>query len=113
MNFVSDTVRGFMLAGEADGIEGGLFNVGSGIGQTIGEILDEIQSVVGSDKRVVTEPQRIRPNASEVKALVCDYSKAMAAFGYKPLVSLRTGLELVRDFVAERKAPRRLSEYRV
>ena len=52
MNFVADTVAGFLGIAAADGVEGEVYNVGSGVGRTIGEILDEIQHVVGVDKPV-------------------------------------------------------------
>jgi NAD dependent epimerase/dehydratase len=101
MNFVEDTVAGFLGVGAADGVEGEVYNVGSGVGRTIGEILDEIQQVVGVDKPVQQEPERVRPPKSEVVALVCDYGKARAAFGYSPQVDFQDGLGRVRDYLAD------------
>ncbi len=40
---------------------------------------------------------------SEVEALVCDYGKANAAFGYEPAVGFREGLTRLRDHLAERR----------
>ena len=113
MNFVADTVAAFLAVGAAEGVEGEVFNVGSGIGHSIGEILDEIQALTGTDKPVTTASQRVRPPASEVETLICDYSKATEAFGYKPSVSLTEGLKLVTDWIRQEGAEARISEYRI
>jgi NAD dependent epimerase/dehydratase len=101
MNFVEDTVAAFLGVGAADGVEGEVYNVGSGVGRTIGEILEEIQEVVGVKKQVQQEQARVRPPKSEVMALVCDYTNARAAFGYAPRVDFRDGLERLRTYLAE------------
>ena len=101
MNFVEDTVSAFLGVGAADGVEGEIYNVGSGIGRTIGEILEDIQEVVGVEKPVEQERERVRPPKSEVVALVCDYGKASATFGYAPRVDFRDGLERLRDSLAD------------
>lgn len=99
MNYVGDTVAGFLGAAAADGVEGNVYNVGSGVGHTIGEILEQVQRVAATGKPVRREEERVRPAKSEVGRLVCDYSRAAAAFGYAPSVSLAQGLEQVRDFL--------------
>lgn len=99
MNYVGDTVAGFLALGAAEGVEGGVFNVGSGVGHTIGQILEAVQRVAGTGKPVRQTAERSRPAASEVERLLCDYSKAAAAFGYRPSVSLEEGLGAVRDYV--------------
>ena len=75
MNYVSDTVAAFLGVGAADGVEGELFNVGSGVGRTVADMLAAIQRVAGVDKPVVQDEARFRPEKSEVRALVCDYRK--------------------------------------
>ena len=50
MNYVADTVAAFLGVGAAEGVEGGVFNVGSGRGRTIGDMLSAVQRVVGVDK---------------------------------------------------------------
>ncbi len=99
MNYVADTVAGFLGVASADGVEGKVFNVGSGQGFTIGEILDLVQKVAGSDKPVRQQEERVRPSKSEVGRLICDYSRAAAAFQYAPSTSLVQGLENVRDYL--------------
>lgn len=97
MNFVADTVAGFLAIGAAEGVEGQVYNVGSGTGHTVGEILELVRKVAGCDKPVRQIPERMRPAKSEVERLVCDYSKAADAFGYAPSYTLEAGLEQVRQ----------------
>jgi NAD dependent epimerase/dehydratase len=99
MNYVLDTVAGFLAAAAAEGVLGDVFNVGSGRGHTIGEILELVQKVAGVDRPVRQVEERIRPAGSEVEKLVCDYSRAAAAFGYSPAFGLEAGLEKVRDYL--------------
>jgi len=101
MNYASDTVAGFLGAASADGVEGNVYNVGSGVGLSIGEILEQVQKVAGTAKPVRQEEERVRPAKSEVGRLICDYSRAAAAFGYAPSVTLAEGLGKVRDFLRE------------
>jgi UDP-glucose 4-epimerase len=113
MNYVDDTVRGFLGAGAAPGVDGEAFNIGSGVGHTIGEILDCVREVTGSGKPVRQAAERIRPPASEVTELVCDYSKAAATFGYAPAWTLRAGVERLRDYVAAHPPAHSPALYRV
>ena len=75
--------------GAADGVEGEVFNVGSGVGRSIADMLDAVQRVAGVDKPVEQVEARLRPPKSEVAALVCDFGKAQTAFGYEPRSSSR------------------------
>jgi nucleoside-diphosphate-sugar epimerase len=113
MNYVDDTVRGFLGVAAAPGVEGEAFNIGSGVGHTIGEILACVREVTGADKPVRQAPERIRPPASEVTELVCDFSKAAATFGYAPAWTLRAGVERLRDYVAAHPPAHSPALYRV
>jgi NAD dependent epimerase/dehydratase len=113
MNHVFDTVAGFLGVAEAAGVEGGVFNVGSGQGRTVGEILDSIQAVTGVSIPIEVEKERVRPAASEVGKLVCDFSRAAMAFGYRPQVDFADGLISVRDHITAHPPARDPAEYRV
>ncbi len=111
MNFVADTVDGFLRIAATDDVEGETFNLGSGVGRTVGEMLDLVQDVAGTDKPVEVADERRRPDKSEVTALICDYSKATAKLGYMPSVPFRTGLERLRDHLHQHP-PADVSPYR-
>ena len=113
MNFVADTVAGFLGVAEAPEVEGGVFNVGSGTGHTIGEFLDIVRTVTDTqDKPVVQSAERIRPDKSEVRALICDFTRAGEAFGYKPTVAIEDGLARLRDHILAHP-PTDPSRYRI
>ena len=97
MNYVADTVDGFLRLASTPDVEGETFNLGSGVGCTVGEMLDMVQTVAGSDKPVRVASERQRPGKSEVVALVCDFTKAADRLGYAPTVGFETGLERLRD----------------
>lgn len=113
MTYVSDTVDAFLGVGAADGVEGELFNVGSGVGRTIADMLAAIQRVVGVDKPVEEAEARLRPEKSEVSALICDFQKAQGAFGYEPRVEFEEGLANLREYLVAREAPSDLAVYHV
>jgi nucleoside-diphosphate-sugar epimerase len=97
MNYVGDTVAAFLGVGAALDVEGELFNVGSGIGRTIAEMATVVQRVAGVDKPVEQSEARLRPERSEVRALICEYGKAQRAFGYEPRVEFEDGVAKLRD----------------
>lgn len=115
MNYVGDTVAGFLGAASAaaDVVEGNVYNVGSGVGLSIGDILEQVQKVAGTGKPVRQEEERVRPAKSEVGRLICDYSRAAAAFGYAPSVTLAEGLEKVLDFLRSQPPAGDSNLYRV
>jgi nucleoside-diphosphate-sugar epimerase len=83
------------------GVEGETFNLGTGVAYSVGEMVEAVFKVTGSRKPIVTEGQRVRPEKSEVDELLSDFSKAKAAFGFAPSISLETGLERLRDHVMQ------------
>jgi nucleoside-diphosphate-sugar epimerase len=105
MNFVSDTVAGLLAVGSKEGIEGETFNIGSGVGRSVAEMIEVILAVTGVDKPVRIDEERVRPDRSEVTELVCDISKATEILGYRPSVAFEVGIAAVRDYlIAHRPA---------
>lgn len=92
LNPVPNTVSGFVRAGAASGVDGELFVVGSGVGHSVADVIDEVGRQLGRSPKVVTEVGRMRPASSEVSRLVCDYTKAASALGYAPTISFEQGI---------------------
>ncbi|WP_425639499.1 GDP-mannose 4,6-dehydratase [Algoriphagus yeomjeoni] len=113
MLYVKDTARGFMMAALADSTVGEVVSVGTGRGDTIGEIVDMVQKICGTDKEVIAENQRIRPEKSEVMKLICDYSKAKRLFDWEPQFSLEEGLSEVVEFMKSNKPDIDPSKYAI
>ncbi|NGX51192.1 MAG: dTDP-glucose 4,6-dehydratase [Chlamydiae bacterium] len=100
-NFVGDTVEGFIAAGSSADALGKVINVGHGKGISIGELVRLLQEIMGIEKRVITDPERVRPQNSEVYELICDYSRARELLHWEPKTSLREGLIESIEFVNE------------
>jgi NAD dependent epimerase/dehydratase len=98
MTFVSDTVAGMIAAAETPGLEGRTFNLGTGVGESVGEIARRILEFMGSGAKVKLDPRRLRPQHSEVDRLVSDNSSFRAAAGWAPRVSLDEGLARTIEF---------------
>jgi len=99
LTLVDDTVRGFVLAGEADGCEGRTLNLGTGREISIGDLRDLIGSLMGMDLSSETEKQRIRPKASEVERLLSDNRLAKQVLGWVPQFSLEEGLKKTIEWI--------------
>lgn len=99
LNYVDDTVAGFIKVAESPQAIGEVINVGSGKAVSIGELAEKIVALVGGKKRIVTEDARVRPEASEVLELLCDHRKARELIGWEPRVSLAEGLERTMHYI--------------
>lgn len=99
MTFVSDTVEGFILAAITAGIEGETINLGTNEMFSVGEFAERILNLMGGRARIVSDRSRMRPDASEVRALLSDNSKARRLLGWKPSVELDEGLTATIKFV--------------
>jgi NAD dependent epimerase/dehydratase len=92
LTYVADTVDGFLKAGEAQGVEGETFNLGTGREVSIGELAGEILRQVGRPARIEIDPERLRPDKSEVQRLLSDNRLASERLGWQPQVGLQEGL---------------------
>lgn len=92
MNYVKDTVDGFIKIAECDELVGQVVNIGSGQEISIGELVYLISKLMNVDIKIVQEDQRIRPEKSEVERLLCDNTKIKQYTGWKPQYTLEEGL---------------------
>jgi len=99
MNYVEDTVAGFLAAAVAPGIEGLTINLGSGRGVSMRELLDLALEVTGRTVRIETDDARIRPEKSEVMELVCDAGLARERLGWSPRVGLEDGVRRTAEWI--------------
>jgi NAD dependent epimerase/dehydratase len=101
MNYVDDTVRGFLLAAAAPGIEGMTLNVGSGRGVSMRELTEIVFRVAGKSPRLESDPERVRPDASEVHELVCGAELARERMGWTSQVDLEDGVRRTLAWISE------------
>jgi NAD dependent epimerase/dehydratase len=97
--FVEDTVSGMMRCAEQSGIEGEVFNVGTGNEISVGDTAALILSLLGKELPVVDSSERLRPANSEVERLVADCSKAELRLGWRPRVTFEEGLRRTIDWM--------------
>jgi dTDP-glucose 4,6-dehydratase len=107
LTYVSDTVEGFLCAGKTSGIEGGTFNLGVGHEIKIGELANEIISLVGRNVEVKLDSSRLRPSKSEVERLLSDNRLAKEKIGWSPRIELKEGLSRTIEWMSAN-----LSRYR-
>ncbi len=93
MNFVSNTVDGFLAAAIAPEALGKTFNLGSGREISVGDLAQLIIQLTGSQAQIQCDEQRIRPEQSEVNRLLADNTRARQCLGWEPRVTLEEGLE--------------------
>jgi NAD dependent epimerase/dehydratase len=101
LTYVKDTVQGFIKIAESGKAVGETINVGFGKGITIGELSKIILSLMGIDRPVVQDSQRLRPDKSEVFTLICDNGKARELIGWNPKYSLKEGLSETIQFISK------------
>lgn len=93
LNFVDNTVDGYIEAGHNPAAIGQTISFGSGREISIGDLAALIAKIVGKDAEISIDPERFRPSKSEVERLLADNTLAKELLGWKPNVDLETGLE--------------------
>jgi NAD dependent epimerase/dehydratase len=92
-NYVKDTCRGFIAIAKADKAVGETINIGSNFEISIKDTFELIKKTMNSTVDFVVDPQRIRPEKSEVQRLWCDNSKINALTGFVPAFSIEDGIK--------------------
>ena len=101
MNYVSDTVEGFIRAALAEEAIGLTINLGSGREISMGDLARLIGELAGRTLLIEQEEERVRPAPSEVERLVCDHAAARRILGWQPQVALEDGLRFTIDWMRE------------
>jgi len=91
---VRDVVRAYLLLAEK-ATPGEAYNVASGRGVAIQEILDTLLSVAAVEVKVEIDPERLRP--AEMQEMFGDVSKLRHTTGWEPEFSLRDTLSDLLD----------------
>lgn len=91
---VRDVVRAYRLIA-GDIVSGDVFNLASGVGRRIGDLLDRLIALSRVPVEVRQDPARLRP--SDVPVLVGDASRFRARVDWEPRVSMETTLSDTLD----------------
>lgn len=98
LSYVANTVEGFVRIAQAKGVFGKVVNVGMGAEVSVGELVEEIGSILRRKLVVEKEKQRVRPAKSEVDRLLADTRLAQEVLSWKPKVDFTTGLKKTIDW---------------
>ena len=92
LNYVANTVDGFVRAALSKSGVGWTVNLGSGVEVSVGDLAKMISRLVGKETVIEVDEQRVRPQKSEVDRLLADNALAQSRLNWKPAVSLEQGL---------------------
>ena len=100
-SYVQDTVSGFIAALNSKKGFGEVINLGSGFEISIGDTANLIAKAMGTSLDISEDPERFRPERSEVDRLWADNGKAKALLGWTPEHSGLEGFKLGLDKTVE------------
>ena len=101
LNFVADTVEGFIKAAETPKAIGETINLGSGREISIRDLAALILKLMNRDIPIALEDARVRPENSEVDRLCADSRKGQSILGWTPRYSLEEGLSATIEWIRE------------
>jgi len=108
-NHVKDTAAGFIALAEADAAVGCEINIATGAEHTIGDVAGILIAELNPEARIVTDEQRLPPEASEVFRLIGDNTRITTLTPWRPRYDLRAGLV---DTIAWFRQPENLARYK-
>lgn len=97
-NYVADTVDAFIAVAECEKAVGRELNVATGTDISMRDTLALIASVMDADVKFTVDPERLRPEKSEVMRLQGDSSQLRELTGWKPRHSLEEGLRKTAEW---------------
>ena len=101
-NYVKDTCRGFLALAQAANVEGEEINISTNTEISMGDTLKLIAELMQSDVKWIQDPERIRPQNSEVFRLWGDNTKIKELTGWNPSFSIEAGLKETIDWFKDK-----------
>lgn len=86
--FVDNVVRANLLAMQAEGVSGEVFNVGCGERYDLNHLVRQLAALLGTEPEI----RRLPPRPGDVPHSLADISKARRLLGYAPTVPFEEGL---------------------
>jgi UDP-glucose 4-epimerase len=86
--YIDNVVAANLLAAEAEGVSGRIFNISAGVPATVNELAETIGRLLGKP----VERGYLPPRPGDLRDSWADVSEARAVLGYEPSVSLEDGL---------------------
>lgn len=92
---VRDMVKGYILAAHS-GVSGEIYNIGSGVGYTIAQIIEILESLSPTKVEIKTNNQLVR--SADVPVLIADSSKFSTLTGWAPTIPLKTTISDILNY---------------
>ena len=108
-SYVEDTCRGFVAIADENKTIGETINIGSNFEISIGDTLNLIKEIMGTDVEFLIDKQRMRPNNSEVFCFFCDNAKIKKITDFKPQIDIKVGLQKTINWIMQ---PNNLKQYK-
>ncbi|MBI3762201.1 MAG: SDR family NAD(P)-dependent oxidoreductase [Chloroflexi bacterium] len=89
--FVDDVIDGLIAASNADGVDGEIFDLGTGLGHSLREVVESLFALAGTPARPIFGALPYRPG--EVMRLVADPGPASERLGWVAKIDLEEGLK--------------------
>jgi len=99
MNYVGNTVEGFLAAAACPAAIGRTINLGSNREISIGDLARMIIQLTGSKATLESDATRLRPEKSEVERLLADNRLAREILHWEPAIALEDGLKATIEWV--------------
>jgi UDP-glucose 4-epimerase len=97
--YVDNVVEANLLAADAEGANGRIFNVSAGAPTTVNELADTIGRLLGRDVEREYRP----PRPGDLRNSWADVGEARQLLGFEPRVGLEEGLRRTADFLLPRE----------
>ncbi len=100
--YVGDIAQAFLKVGASERFNGEIYNIGSGVGVSLVNIVQEIVTISGKGSIVyVSWPDQNKK--IDVGDFVADISKIRGDIGWQPGVKLHDGLKMMVDYYSQHK----------
>jgi UDP-glucose 4-epimerase len=99
--FVSDLAAGLLLAVEAEGVGGEVFQLASGVETSVNGLISLLGEISGKEPQVRREP----PRAGEILRNYSSITKARERLGFAPAVTLADGIRRTYEWFATEHRP--------
>jgi UDP-glucose 4-epimerase len=96
--FIADVVQANLLAAEAPGVSGKVYNIACGRRTSLLELIATMNRLLGTGLEPIHEP----PRPGDVRHSQADISRAMTDLGYRPRTNIESGVSLCLDYLANR-----------
>jgi GDP-mannose 4,6-dehydratase len=98
--YIDDHVKAYLLAVNSDKARGQLYNVGTGVGTSNGELAQMIAKKLGYNQKSIVYGSYppgypYRPSISDQPSIVLDATKIRKELNWKPMISLDDGIDKV------------------